>query len=58
MLDYLSVTEVIETIDDLVQFVKDLSPCLSKVKKKPANIVNLWLVTICIFPGLPVFSGD
>ncbi len=31
MLDYLSVAEVIETIDDLVQFVKDLSPCLSKV---------------------------
>jgi vinculin len=31
VLDYLSVAEVIETIDDLVTFVKDLSPCLSKV---------------------------
>ncbi len=31
VLDYLSVAEVIETMDDLVQFVRDLSPCLSKV---------------------------
>lgn len=31
VLDYLAVSEVIETMEDLVQFVKDLSPCLSKV---------------------------
>eukprot|EP00095_Tigriopus_kingsejongensis_P003227 maker-scaffold547_size140190-snap-gene-0.23 protein:Tk03227 transcript:maker-scaffold547_size140190-snap-gene-0.23-mRNA-1 annotation:"Vinculin" len=31
VLDYLAVAEVIETMEDLVQFVKDLSPCLSKV---------------------------
>nr|XP_040564070.1 vinculin-like isoform X9 [Lepeophtheirus salmonis] len=31
VLDYLSVAEVIESMEDLVQFVKDLSPCLSKV---------------------------
>lgn len=32
VLDYLAVTEVIETMEDLVQFLKDLSPCLSKVR--------------------------
>ncbi len=31
VLDYLAVSEVIETMEDLVQFVKDLSPCLSKM---------------------------
>ena len=31
VLDYLAVSEVIETLEDLVQFVKDMSPCLSKV---------------------------
>ena len=31
VLDYLAVSEVIESIEDLVQFVKDLSPYLSKV---------------------------
>lgn len=31
VLDYLAVAEVIETMEDLVQFLKDLSPCLSKV---------------------------
>ena len=31
VLDYLAISEVIETMEDLVQFVKDLSPCLSKV---------------------------
>ena len=31
VLDYLAVAEVIESIEDLVQFVRDLSPCLSKV---------------------------
>ena len=30
-MDYLAISEVIETMEDLVQFVKDLSPCLSKV---------------------------
>ena len=27
----MAISEVIETMEDLVQFVKDLSPCLSKV---------------------------
>lgn len=31
VLDYLAVAEVIETMEDLVQFVKDLSPCLTRV---------------------------
>ena len=31
VLDYLAVAEVIETMEDLVQFVKDLSPGLTKV---------------------------
>ena len=31
VIDYLSVAEVIEGMEDLVQFVKDLSPCLTKV---------------------------
>lgn len=31
VLDYLAVAEVIESMEDLVQFLKDLSPCLSKV---------------------------
>ena len=31
VLDYLAVAEVIETMEDLVQFVRDLSPCLTKV---------------------------
>ncbi|KAL1130903.1 hypothetical protein AAG570_012144 [Ranatra chinensis] len=34
VLDYLAVAEVIETMEDLVQFLKDLSPCLSKVSKE------------------------
>ena len=33
VLDYLAISEVIETMEDLVQFVKDLSPCLSKVSQ-------------------------
>ena len=37
VLDYLAVSEVIESIEDLVQFVKDLSPFLSKVKKTPIS---------------------
>ena len=32
VLEYLAVSEVIESIEDLVQFVKDLSPYLSKVR--------------------------
>ncbi|XP_014236707.1 vinculin isoform X3 [Trichogramma pretiosum] len=31
VLDYLAVAEVIETMEDLVHFLKNLSPCLSKV---------------------------
>ncbi|XP_018910673.1 vinculin isoform X3 [Bemisia tabaci] len=34
VLDYLAVAEVIETMEDLVQFLKDLSPCLSTVSAK------------------------
>ncbi|XP_066959691.1 vinculin isoform X1 [Macrobrachium rosenbergii] len=33
VLDYLAVAEVIETMEDLVQFVKDLSPCLTRVSR-------------------------
>ncbi|XP_003746107.1 vinculin [Galendromus occidentalis] len=33
VLEYLAVAEVIESIEDLVQFVKDMSPCLAKVSK-------------------------
>jgi len=31
VLDYLAVAEVVDTLEDLVRFVRDLSPCLSKV---------------------------
>lgn len=34
VLDYLAVAEVIESIDDLVQFVKDVSPCLTRVSRE------------------------
>ncbi|GIY72165.1 vinculin [Caerostris extrusa] len=34
VLDYLAVAEVIESMEDLVQFVKDLSPCLTKVSRE------------------------
>ncbi|XP_050511638.1 vinculin isoform X2 [Diabrotica virgifera virgifera] len=34
VLDYLAVAEVIETLDELVQFLKDLSPCLSRVTRE------------------------
>ncbi|KAJ1525124.1 hypothetical protein ONE63_009964 [Megalurothrips usitatus] len=34
VLDYLAVAEVIESMGDLVQFLKDLSPCLSKVSRE------------------------
>lgn len=34
VLDYLAVAEVIDTMEDLVQFLKDLSPCLSKVSRE------------------------
>ena len=33
ILDYLAISGVIETMEDLFQFVKDLSPCLSKVSQ-------------------------
>lgn len=34
VLDYLAVSEVIDTMEDLIQFLKDLSPCLSKVSRE------------------------
>ncbi|XP_076254675.1 vinculin isoform X2 [Rhynchophorus ferrugineus] len=34
VLDYLAVAEVIGTLDDLVQFLRDLSPCLSRVSRE------------------------
>lgn len=34
VLDYLAVSEVIDTMIDLVQFLKDLSPCLSRVSRE------------------------
>ncbi|XP_044727451.1 vinculin isoform X2 [Chrysoperla carnea] len=34
VLDYLAVAEVIDTMEDLVHFLKDLSPCLSKVSRE------------------------
>lgn len=37
VLDYLAVSEVIETMEDLVQFLRDLSPCLSKVSREVSN---------------------
>lgn len=37
VLDYLAVSEVIDTMEDLVQFLKDLSPCLSKVSREVSN---------------------
>ena len=40
VLDYLAVSEVIESIEDLVQFVKDLSPFLSKVMHGYSSIHN------------------
>ena len=37
VLDYLAVSEVIDSMEDLVQFLKDLSPCLSKVSREVSN---------------------
>uniref|UniRef100_U5EZL2 Vinculin n=1 Tax=Corethrella appendiculata TaxID=1370023 RepID=U5EZL2_9DIPT len=37
VLDYLAVSEVIDTMEDLVQFLKDLSPCLSKVSREVSS---------------------
>ncbi|XP_055857876.1 vinculin [Episyrphus balteatus] len=34
VLDYLAIAEVIGSMEDLVQFLKDLSPCLSKVSRE------------------------
>lgn len=46
VLDYLAVAEVIESMEDLVQFLKDLSPCLSKVSRQVmallATTVSSW----------------
>lgn len=37
VLDYLAVAEVIETMEELVQFLRDLSPCLSKVSREVSS---------------------
>ncbi|ENN77621.1 hypothetical protein D910_07599 [Dendroctonus ponderosae] len=37
VLDYLAVAEVIETLDELVQFLRDLSPCLSRVSREVSD---------------------
>ncbi|KAK6752622.1 hypothetical protein RB195_003813 [Necator americanus] len=37
VLDYLAVAEVIESIDDLAQFVKDITPWLSRVSSDVSN---------------------
>ena len=34
VLDYLAVAEVIERMEDLVHFLKNLSPCLTKVSRE------------------------
>jgi vinculin len=34
VLDYLAVAEVVDSLEDLVRFVTDLSPCLSKVSRE------------------------
>ena len=49
VLDYLSVAEVIETMDDLVQFVKDLSPSLSRVQIDTLYIHCMFKVTEVYF---------
>ena len=59
VLDYLAVSEVIETMEDLVQFVKDMSPRLSQVKhtttKKMMRTINFFLrgdLVICLPPAM------
>ncbi|XP_055922051.1 vinculin [Eupeodes corollae] len=37
VLDYLAIAEVIGSMEDLVQFLKDLSPCLSKVSREVSS---------------------
>lgn len=34
VLDYLAISEVIDTMEDLIQFLKDLSPCLSRMTRE------------------------
>lgn len=34
VLDYLAISEVIDTMEDLIQFLKDLSPCLSRLTRE------------------------
>ena len=59
VLDYLAVSEVIESIEDLVQFVKDLSPFLSKVIHKYSvnsetiHVLDNLGVADIVFPYLP-----
>ena len=40
VLDYLAITEVIDTMEDLVQFLKDLSPCLAQMTREISARVN------------------
>ena len=35
--------EVIESMDDLVRFVKDISPCLTKVSGERDRLGNVWV---------------
>ena len=44
VLDYLSVAEVIEDVEDLVQFVRDISPVLSRVS---SEIVHAPCLPVC-----------
>jgi hypothetical protein len=56
VLDYLAVAEVIETMEDLVQFLKDLSPCLSKVSTcdNGQKLGEAWiLLTVPFMLALP-----
>lgn len=49
VLDYLAVSEVIETMEDLVQFVKDMSPRLSQVRNTTTTMKKRWWATINFF---------
>lgn len=51
MLDYLGVAEVIDTMEDLVQFLRDISPALSRAARE----VSKWtiiLVTLALMTFL------
>ncbi len=44
--------EVIETMEDLVQFVRDLSPCLSKVTREVEKRVEDLTHQVRAFPSV------